>query len=176
MIVVLMGVCGVGKTTVGRLLAGRLGARFLEGDEYHPAANVAKMRAGTPLDDRDREPWLRALAEEIGRYAGRGEDVVVACSALKHAYRDILAAGRPDMRFIHLTGSPALIQSRLDARQDHYMPPALLPSQLAALEPPAGDEPAIAVDIAGDPESIVAAIMAALGAAPSSGTASRRPA
>jgi carbohydrate kinase (thermoresistant glucokinase family) len=168
MIVVLMGVCGVGKTTVGRLVAGRLGACFLEGDEFHPPANVAKMRSGTPLDDSDREPWLHALAAEMRRHAEAGEDVVVACSALKHAYRDILAAGRSDVSFVHLAGAPALIQARLDARQGHYMPPTLLPSQLAALEPPDIDERAITIDIAGTPQAIATAILTALRAAPRS--------
>jgi carbohydrate kinase (thermoresistant glucokinase family) len=171
MIVVLMGVCGVGKTTVGRLLAERIGARFLEGDEFHPPANVEKMRAGTPLDDADREPWLRSLAAEMRRCAEAGRDVVLACSALKHAYRGILAGGRSDVSFIHLAGAPALIQARLDARQGHYMPPALLPSQLAALEPPGSDEPAITVDVSGTPEMIVAAILTALRGMPLSRSA-----
>lgn len=162
MIVVLMGVCGVGKTTVGRIIAEKLGARFLEGDSFHPAANVEKMRAGTPLTDSDREPWLRALAAEIGRCAAAGQDVVLACSALKQAYRRILAEGRTDVSFIHLTGARDLIQARLDARKGHYMPPALLPSQLAALEPPGSDEAAIAVDISGTPEAIAEAVLAAL--------------
>lgn len=162
MIVVLMGVCGVGKTTVGRLLAEHLGACFLEGDEFHPLTNVEKMRSGMPLDDNDREPWLRALAAEMARHADDGRDVVVACSALKHSYRDILAAGRSDVSFIHLAGAPTLIQARLDARKGHYMPPTLLPSQLAALEPPDIDERAITVDIAGTPEAIAAAILGAL--------------
>lgn len=162
MIVVLMGVCGVGKTTVGRMLAERLGARFLEGDEFHPPANVEKMRAGTPLDDADREPWLRSLAAEMRRASAAGQDIVLACSALKHAYRDILAAGQRHISFIHLAGTPALIQARLDARQGHYMPPSLLPSQLAALEPPSADEQAVTVDVSGTPQQILAAILAAL--------------
>lgn len=162
MIVVLMGVCGVGKTTVGRMLAEQLGARFLEGDEFHPPSNVEKMRAGTPLEDTDREPWLESLAAEMRHASAAGQDVVLACSALKHAYRDILAAGQKNISFIHLAGTPTLIQSRLDARQGHYMPPSLLPSQLAALEPPSAGEPAITVDVSGTPQQILAAILAAL--------------
>lgn len=162
MIVILMGVAGAGKTTVGESLAKRLGARFIEGDSFHPAANVEKMRAGTPLSDDDRLPWLGAIAGEIGRCLARGEPAVIACSALKRAYRTILVDGRPAVRVVHLRGTPALIQARLDARRGHYMPPSLLPSQFAALEPPTADEAAISVDVSGSPEEIVGAICAAL--------------
>jgi carbohydrate kinase (thermoresistant glucokinase family) len=162
MIVILMGVAGAGKTTVGEMLARRLGARFIEGDAFHPAANVAKMRAGTPLSDADRLPWLAAIATEIGRCLDSGMSAVIACSALKRAYRDILVGRRPGVRVVHLQGTPALIQERLDGRRGHYMPPSLLPSQFAALEAPSADEAAIAIDVTGTPEEIVTAILAAL--------------
>jgi gluconokinase len=161
MIVVLMGVCGVGKTTVGRELAQRLHADFLEGDRFHPAANVEKMRAGMPLTDADREPWLRALAAEAERVAKTGKNAVIACSALKRRYRAILTE-RAAMKFVHLTGDPVLIKARMDARVGHYMPPSLLPSQLAALEPPDVDEDAINVDIAAEPAALLDTILTAL--------------
>lgn len=161
MIVVVMGVSGVGKTTIGRSLAEKLNAAFLEGDKFHPPANVEKMRTGTPLTDADREPWLRALAAEAERWAARGENAVIACSALKRRYRAILTE-RVAMRFVHLTGEPALIKARLDARVGHYMPPSLLPSQLATLEAPGADEGAIVVDIAADPAVMIETILAAL--------------
>jgi gluconokinase len=161
MIVVVMGVSGVGKTTLGRALAERLQATFLEGDGFHPPANVEKMRAGTPLSDADREPWLRTLAAEAERCSARGENVVIACSALKRAYRAILTE-HVAMRFVHLTGEPSLIKARLDARVGHYMPPALLPSQLAALEPPGADEGAITVDIAAEPAALLETVLTAL--------------
>lgn len=164
MIVVVMGVSGVGKTTVGRALAERLDAVFLEGDKFHPPANVAKMSTGTPLTDEDRQPWLRALAAEAERQAAAGKKVVIACSALKRAYRRVLTE-RVAMRFVHLTGDPALIKARLDARVGHYMPPALLPSQLATLEPPGADEDAVAIDIDATPEMLIERTMAALQAA-----------
>ena len=164
-VVILMGVAGAGKTTVGRLLAAKLGARFIEGDLFHPAANVEKMRAGTPLTDDDRRPWLHALADEIGRCMAQGEPAVIACSALKRAYREILVAGRPTVRVVHLKGSPALIQQRLQARRGHYMPPSLLPSQFAALESPDGGEAAITIDVSGSPDQIVKAILDALSTA-----------
>ena len=161
MIVVVMGVSGVGKTTIGRSLAERLDAAFLEGDKFHPPANVEKMSAAIPLTDKDREPWLRALAAEAERCAAAGQSVVIACSALKRYYRQILTE-RVAMRFAHLTGDPALIKARLDSRVGHYMPPALLPSQLATLEPPRADEGAIVVDIASEPAVLVDRILAAL--------------
>jgi gluconokinase len=159
MVVVLMGVSGTGKTSVGVLLAAALGGEFVEGDSYHPPANVAKMRRGIPLDDADRKPWLEALAAEIGRWLDAGRTMVLACSALKRSYRRVLRGGRQGVRFVHLTGSPALIRARLAARRGHYMPARLLDSQLAALEQP---HDAITVDIGGTPEAIVAEIEAAL--------------
>lgn len=144
-VIILMGVCGVGKTTVGRLLAAEIGGAFEEGDAFHPPENVAKMAGGQPLDDGDRAPWLAAMAAGIGRWLGRDRPTVLACSALKAAYREVLAGGRPGIAFVHLTGDPGLIARRMAARTDHYMPPTLLPSQLATLEPPA-DALTLAID------------------------------
>jgi gluconokinase len=160
MVIVLMGVSGAGKTTVGRLLAEALGAEFAEGDAYHPPENVEKMRRGIPLEDADRWPWLQILAAQIDRWRAAGHTVVLACSALKQRYRDVLAKDRPGVRFVHLEGDKALIRMRLDRRQGHYMPATLLDSQFAALEPPAD---AITLDVAGTPEEIVADIVRHVG-------------
>jgi gluconokinase len=154
-IVVMMGVSGSGKTTVARGVAQREGWRLLEGDSFHPPENVAKMHAGTPLTDDDRWPWLRAIAQEIDALRGRGEQAVVACSALKRAYRDILIGARSDVVLVYLQGSKALIAERLAERKGHFMPPALLDSQFATLEEPGPDEHPIVVSIAPSPESIV---------------------
>src|SRR5918996_4581851 len=155
MVVVLMGVSGSGKTEVGTRLAEALGGTFVEGDDYHPPANVAKMRSGVPLDDADRQPWLETLSREIGKWLDAGKAVVLACSALKQRYRDILKAGRPEVRFVHLEGDKDLIRERLEHRRGHYMPASLLESQLAALEEP---KDAITVGVEGTPEAIVAEI------------------
>ena len=160
MIVVVMGVAGAGKTTVGRLLAADLGAAFLDADDFHPSANVAKMRAGTPLEDADRWPWLERLNAALRERASRGEAAVLACSALKAAYRERLLEGLPQAKLVYLRGARELIAGRLAARRGHYMNPALLDSQFAALEEPAG---AIVADVATDPASIVRAVRAALG-------------
>jgi gluconokinase len=162
MVVVLMGVSGAGKTEVGTRLAKALGGTFAEGDDYHPPANVAKMRSGVPLDDADRRPWLEAMSREIGAWLEAGRTVVLACSALKQRYRDILKAGRPGVRFVHLKGDEDLIRQRLEHRRGHYMPASLLDSQLAALEEPAD---AITVGIDAPPDAIVAEIQKALAAA-----------
>jgi gluconokinase len=161
MVIVLMGVSGSGKTTVGEKLAAALGAEFAEGDAYHPPANVEKMRSGHPLDDADRWPWLERLSAEIGRWLDTGRDVVLACSALKQRYRDILKRGRPGVRFVYLRGSEELIRARLKRRRGHYMPASLLASQFAALEEP---KDAITVDIDCPADESVARILAALGA------------
>ena len=145
MIVVVMGVSGSGKTTIGKLLATRLGCVFFDGDDFHPPANVAKMKAGTPLDDADRGPWLLKLNDLLRQSEKRGADTVLACSALKQSYREILARGLPPCRFVYLNGDIELIRSRLDDRRHRYMPASLLESQFAALEPP---QDCIAVDIA----------------------------
>ena len=162
MIVVVMGVSGAGKTTVGRLIAKALGAPFLEGDAFHPAANVETMRRGLPLGDADRAPWLASIAEALGGYVARGESAVLACSALKRGYRDVLRAGAPDARFVYLKGAQAQIAARLAERKGHYMPSTLLDSQFAALEEPVLDEGAIVADIADSPASIARFVVDAL--------------
>jgi gluconokinase len=161
-IAVIMGVSGSGKTTVGRALAQRLGWQFQEGDALHPAENIAKMKAGHPLDDEDRAPWLAAVAAHIDEWRRRGECGVITCSALKRRYRDIIIGNRADVRLIYLEGSPALIGKRVSARRGHFMPPALLDSQFAALEPPVGEENAITVSVHMPVDAIVARIAAAL--------------
>jgi gluconokinase len=154
-IVVVMGVSGSGKTTVARGVAERKGWKLLEGDAFHPAANVAKMHAGTPLTDEDRWPWLRAIAREMDAMRAKGQSGVVACSALKRAYRDVLIGSRNDVVLVYLQGSKQLIAARLAARKGHFMPPALLDSQFATLEEPATDERPIMVSIVPPPEAII---------------------
>ncbi|HVS10389.1 MAG TPA: gluconokinase [Planctomycetota bacterium] len=149
-----MGVSGSGKTTVGRELAQRMGWQFLEGDEFHPAENVGRMRRGVPLEDEDREGWLRALAVELEKVRQRGESAVVACSALKRAYRRILGVGREDVALVHLAGPRELIRGRLGRREGHFMPAELLESQLEALEPPGREEAALALDVREPPEEL----------------------
>lgn len=160
--IVVMGVSGAGKTTVGALLAERLGWPFEDGDSFHPPANVEKMRAGTPLTDEDRWPWLRAIAARIAVARSQGAGVVVACSALKRAYRDALRDGRSDIRFLHLTGEPALIMARQAARQGHYMPASLVASQFATLEPPDTEADVIDLEVEAEPPAIVQKAVAAL--------------
>lgn len=161
--VVVMGVTGCGKTTVGELLARRLDARFAEGDTYHPPANVEKMRSGAPLDDADRWPWLEALAADMAAWLAAGERAVVTCSALKRTYRDVLRGAGKGVRFVHVAGSRDVIAQRLSGRRGHYMPPSLLASQIATLEPPDPDEGVITVDLEAAPEAIVTAVLARLG-------------
>ena len=162
-ILVVMGVSGSGKTTIAEGLATRLGWQFQEGDDLHPAANIAKMKAGTPLDDADRQPWLEAIAKLIDRWLAAGEDGIVACSALKHAYRDILLDGRPNLRLVYLQAEPSQLKARLAGRHGHFMPASLLDSQLAALEEPGPDERPIIAHIGGTPDSIVQDIVDQLG-------------
>jgi gluconokinase len=157
---VVMGVSGCGKSTVGKLIAQALDAHYAEGDSFHPPENVEKMRGGRPLDDSDRAPWLAAMAAAIRDWNARNETVVLACSALKRRYRDVLRSGG-EVRFIHLAGDKALIAARLAARKDHYMPPTLLDSQFAALEPPGEDE-AITLPIDASAETIAARALARL--------------
>ena len=155
MIVVVMGVCGSGKTTVGRLIAERLDWVFIEGDDLHPEANRRKMAAGTPLTDEDRWPWLDRVVEGMRRADGEGRSAVVACSALRRAYRDRLRRGGADVRFLHLTGAPALLRVRMERRDGHFMPAGLLDSQLATLEPAGPAETLHGLDIARDVETLV---------------------
>lgn len=162
--IVVMGVSGAGKTTVGTLLAARLGRALLEGDGFHPAANVAKMRSGVPLDDADRLPWLQAIAAAIAGARREGRRVVVTCSALKRAYRVVLAGGHDDVLFVYLRGDRALIAERLAGRAGHFMPSRLLDSQFAALQEPDAAEGGLTVDIADPPEELVRRIAALLAA------------
>jgi carbohydrate kinase (thermoresistant glucokinase family) len=154
-VVVMMGVSGSGKTTIASAVAQRLGWTLLEGDSFHPPSNVAKMAAGHPLTDEDRWPWLHAIADAIDAKRAAGESAVVACSALKRAYRDILVGKRPDVVLVYLKGSKALIGKRMAARKGHFMPSALLDSQFATLEEPAPDEHAIVVSVDAEPAVIV---------------------
>lgn len=158
-VVLLMGVAGSGKTTVGRQLAADLGWRFDDADGFHPPANVAKMSAGQPLTDADRAPWLAAIRRHIDTCLARGENAVVTCSALKAAYRAGLLADPARVRLVHLHGTREQLWARISARQNHFMKPAMLDSQLAALEPPAD---ALTVDIGPAPAAIAARIRQAL--------------
>jgi gluconokinase len=160
-VLVVMGVSGSGKSTVGALLAGRLGWDFEDGDNLHPAANVAKMAAGHPLDDADRWPWLAKVSQWIADRTDAGRPGVITCSALKRSYRDVLRAEH--VVFVYLAGTREQIASRLAARHGHFMPAALLDSQFAALEPPAPDEAAITVDLASQPTTETDVIIARLG-------------
>ena len=155
MILVVMGVCGCGKSSVGRRLAAHIGCDLVEGDAFHPPANRAKMTAGTPLTDADRWPWLDSLAREMRVRHDAGQSAVVACSALKVAYRDRLRASGTDPVFVHLTGDPETIRIRMAARVDHFMPPGLLDSQLATLEPAGPGETLHEFDVAPPGDEVV---------------------
>jgi carbohydrate kinase (thermoresistant glucokinase family) len=161
--VIVMGVTGSGKTTVGALLAGQLGWEFEEGDSLHPPENVAKMSAGHPLTDDDRWPWLRKIGDWIDHHADHGRSVVVSCSALKRSYRDLLCEGRSGVVFLYLAGTKEGISERLAQRHGHFMPPSLLDSQLADLQPLQPDEPGVTVNIEGRPADIVAHALRELG-------------
>ena len=162
-VLVLMGVSGCGKTTIGELLAERLHLPYEEGDALHPPANVAKMAAGHPLDDADRAPWLAKVADWVDARLDAGESGVITCSALKRSYRALIARRGAGVEFVYLHGSRELIASRLAGRHGHFMPPTLLDSQFATLEEPGADEPAIRVEIGEPPAAIAADIVEALG-------------
>jgi carbohydrate kinase (thermoresistant glucokinase family) len=158
-----MGVSGSGKSTIGALLAEALGWPFADADGFHPAANVAKMAAGQPLTDADRWPWLDAIAAHIGASRTAGQPVVVACSALRRAYRERLRAGHGDLIFLHLAGAPEVIATRQAARQGHFMPPSLMASQFATLEDPAAEADAVTVSVQASPHEVVGNILSSLG-------------
>jgi gluconokinase len=160
MILIVAGVSGSGKTTVGALVAGRLHWRFADADTFHPASNVAKMRAGIPLTDADRWPWLQAIGAWMDERIARREPAVMTCSALKRSYRDMLLDGRPEARMIFLSADPDEIAKRLAVRRDHFFPSQLAGSQFDILEPPQPDERAVTVMPAGDLEDTVTAILA----------------
>ena len=158
---VMMGVCGAGKSVIGASLAHELGVEFVEGDSLHPRENVKRMAAGIPLTDEDRHGWLLAIAARLREARHTGVGLVVSCSALKRRYRDLLrSAGDADVRFVYLAGSRALVEARLAGRRGHFMPPALLDSQLSILEEPSPDEQAWVCDIRETPDVIAAGLVA----------------
>jgi gluconokinase len=161
--VVVMGISGSGKTTIATALAERLGWTFAEADEFHPAANIEKMSAGTPLTDDDRWPWLEAMRDWMSGEARVGRSTVVTCSALKRSYRDLLDGADGDVRFVHLSGDPELIRERMKTRSGHFMPASLLPSQISTLEPLEDDEQGFALDNTGTPAEVVTRIVDELG-------------
>ena len=161
-VLIFMGVAGCGKTTVASLFAKQTGATFYEGDDLHPPENIAKMRAGIPLTDEDRTPWLLALRKIISDSLAKNALTAMTCSALKAKYRELLQAGDARIQFVYLTASRSILESRLKRRTGHYMPPALLDSQLAILEPPAD---ALTISAEKNPEEIVAGLIQVLGLA-----------
>jgi gluconokinase len=161
-VLIVMGVSGSGKSTVGALLAQNLGCAFEDGDWFHPASNIDKMRKGVALTDADRWPWLEAIAAWIDKTRHSGGHGIIACSALKRSYRDVLIGDRRDVRLIYLKGDETLIARRIATRHEHFMPTKLLHSQFVALEEPGADERPIIVSIGPQPREIVAQIMAAL--------------
>ena len=171
---VVMGVSGSGKSTIAEKLAQRLRWTYEDGDRFHPASNVAKMSAGHPLTDEDRWPWLQAIADEIDRVCKAGEHAVIACSALKRAYRDVLVHGRTDVRIIYLDGTEPLIAKRLAQRKGHFMPPGLLASQFKTLEPPDTGENPVTVSIDASVDAIVDDIVGQLGLTPVDGHSAGR--
>ncbi|GAB3235837.1 gluconokinase [Glycomyces halotolerans] len=160
---VVMGVSGSGKTTVARRLAERLAWPMAEADEFHSAANIAKMESGVPLTDDDRGPWLRSIGDWISERARNGQNVVVTCSALKRSYRDLLGEAESDVKFVHLHGSARVIAERMGARSGHFMPTSLLDSQFADLQPLEADESGITVDVADTPDQVVDQVLSGLG-------------
>ena len=171
---IVMGVSGSGKSTIADKLAERLRWSYEDGDKFHPASNVAKMSAGHPLTDEDRWPWLQAIADEIDRVCRAGQRAVIACSALKRAYRDILVHGRSDVRIIYLKGTQELIARRLATRKNHFMPPGLLDSQFRTLEPPDTRENPVTVSIDAPVDAIVDDIIRGLRLSPAESDANSR--
>jgi gluconokinase len=163
MITIVMGVSGSGKSTIGEGLAQRTGAAFIDGDTLHPPANRDKMARGIPLDDADRQPWLEAIVAQMQHHREAGRSLVLACSALKTRYRDVLRQGHEDVRFVYLRGSRDVLASRLSHRSGHFFDPALLDSQLATLEEPSHEE-ALWVDIGDSPASMIKEILRVGGA------------
>jgi gluconokinase len=171
---IVMGVSGSGKSTIAEKLAERLNWNFEDGDKFHPASNVAKMSAGHPLTDDDRWPWLQAIADEIDRVCKAGEHTVIACSALRRAYRDLLVHGRSDVRIVYLKGTQELIAGRLAQRKGHFMPPGLLASQFETLEPPDRSENPVTVSIDASVDAIVDDIVRQLNLTPADSGTPRR--
>ena len=161
MIIIIFGVSGAGKTTIGKLLATDVGWQFLEADDFHPAANIQKMRSGQPLTDKDRWPWLESLRKQIERLLFSEENAVLACSALKHTYRDRLRVS-DEIKFVFLHGEYALVEKQLRSRHGHFMNPALLQSQFDDLEEPRQDENVVTVELGRTPQEIVKEIKAKL--------------
>ncbi|SDB87302.1 gluconokinase [Sanguibacter gelidistatuariae] len=159
---VVMGVSGCGKSTIGMLLADRTGALFIDADDLHPEANVEKMRAGTPLDDEDRAPWLAEVRDTMSAIADAGGSSVIACSALRQTYREVLAHAVGRVRFVHLDVPAEVLAGRVEARADHFMPASLVTSQLATLETLGDDEDGVVVPMTGDPDAVTTAALAAL--------------
>jgi carbohydrate kinase (thermoresistant glucokinase family) len=162
MIAVMMGVCGTGKTSVGQIVASRMGWIFIEGDDLHPAANREKMASGTPLTDDDRWPWLDRITDRMRALDQAGQSAVIACSALRQVYRDRLRRSGAQIIFLHLTGDANVIRQRMEGRTGHYMPPGLLDSQLATLEPALPGETLHQIDISGTVEGITEAAIRSL--------------
>ncbi len=164
--VVVMGVSGCGKTTVATRVSAMTGYVFAEADDFHTEANVLKMAAGVPLDDDDRWPWLHSLAVWMAERAAAGQSTVIACSALRRGYRDVLADGPPSVDFVHLDGPPEVIRARLSRRVGHYMPASLLDSQIATLEPLAADERGVVLDVTLSPDELAEQAVRRLGLGP----------
>ncbi|KSU67809.1 gluconokinase [Arthrobacter sp. NIO-1057] len=163
--IVVMGVSGSGKTTIGQMLADELNRQFIDGDSLHPVANKNKMAAGEALNDQDREPWLRVIGEKLSDGTKQSAPLVIACSALKRSYRDLIRSLEPSTIFVHLTGGSTVIRDRMNARSHEYMPSSLLDSQLATLELPTVDEAVLTADISNSPEDIVRQLAADLNVA-----------
>ncbi|MET1051397.1 MAG: gluconokinase [Mycetocola sp.] len=161
--IIVMGVSGSGKSTIGALIAGALGVPFVDADALHPQSNVEKMAGGTPLTDEDRWPWLAKVGSTLAEAGRNGTGIVIACSALRRSYRDTILTNAPSARFVYLSGSREVLESRLEGRKGHFMPATLLDSQFATLEPLAADEPGVVVDIDRPVAEIVSDAVHALG-------------